>query len=179
MRCPPPSLRAFLPRGVAARTRLARRRCLRRLSVARLLLFPFRIFIRRGPRGTSLLASCGTDCTSLQDFISRTHITKRMTALTEYPAREEEFGTTRLAQGAAIAGPSVRAQVLPLFKCTSARRDRRGAQRSLDLTVRHSDSRRPAAPVPSPKKRHHTQRPHKVHVVLGKYKISLRPLTGE
>ena len=29
-----------------------------------------------------------------------------MTALTEYPAREEEFGT--------------RARVLPLFKCTSA-----------------------------------------------------------
>ena len=99
-------IRAFLPRGVAARTRLARRRCLRRLSVARLLLFPFRIFIRRGPRGTSLLASCGTDFTSLQDFISRTHITKRMTALTEYPAREEEFGT--------------RARVLPLLRCTSA-----------------------------------------------------------
>ena len=99
-------IRAFLPRGVAARTRLARRRCLRRLSVARLLLFPFRIFIRRGPRGTSLLASCGTNDTSLQDFISRTHITKRMTALTEYPAREEEFGT--------------RAQVLPLLSCALA-----------------------------------------------------------
>ena len=66
-----------------------------------------------------------------------------MTALTEYPAREEEFGT--------------RAQVLPLLRCTSARRDRRGAQRSLDLTVRHSDSRRPAAPVPSPKERRRVQ----------------------
>ena len=43
-----------------------------------------------------------------------------MTALTEYPAREEEFGTTRLAQGAAIAGPSVRARVLPLLRYTSA-----------------------------------------------------------
>ena len=43
-----------------------------------------------------------------------------MTALTKYPAREEEFGTTRLAQGATIAGPSVRAQVLPLLSCTSA-----------------------------------------------------------
>ena len=60
-----------------------------------------------------------------------------MTALTDNPARAEEFGT--------------RAQVLPLLSCASARRDRRGAQRSLDLTVRHSDSRRPAAPVPSPK----------------------------
>ena len=119
MRIPPPSLRAFLPRGVAARTRLARRRCLRRLSVARLLLFPFRIFIRWGPRGSPLLASCGTNDTSLQKFIFRTHITKRMTALTENPAREEEFGT--------------RARVLPLLRATSARRDRRGAQRSLDL----------------------------------------------
>ena len=60
-----------------------------------------------------------------------------MTALTENPAREEEFGT--------------RALVLPLHRGASARRDRRRAQRSLDLTVRHSDSRRPAAPVPSPK----------------------------
>ena len=76
-----------------------------------------------------------------------------MTALTEYPAREEEFGTTRLAQSAAIAGPSVRARVLPLFRYTSAQRDRRRAQRSLDLTVRHSDSRRPAAPNSSPNKK--------------------------
>ena len=102
VRYPPPSLRAFFPRGVAARTRLARRRYLRRLSIARLLLFPFRIFIRRGPRESPLLASCGTNGTSLQDFISRTHITKRITAPTEYPAREEEFGT--------------RAQVLPLLR---------------------------------------------------------------
>ena len=53
-----------------------------------------------------LLASCGTNCTSLQKFISHTRITKRITALTEYSAREEEFGT--------------RARVLPLHKCTSA-----------------------------------------------------------
>ena len=96
MRMPPPSLRAFLPRGVAARTRLARRRYLRRLSVARLLLFPFRIFIRRGPRESPLLASCGTNDTSLQKFTSRTHITKRITALTENPARAEEFGARAL-----------------------------------------------------------------------------------
>ena len=63
-------------------------------------------FIRRGPRESPLLAKCGTDDTPLQDFISRTHITKRMTALTEYPARAEEFGT--------------RAQVLPLLRCTLA-----------------------------------------------------------
>ena len=55
---------------------------------------------------SSLLASCGTNYTSLQKFVSRTHITKRITALTDYPARAEEFGT--------------RAQVLPLLRCTSA-----------------------------------------------------------
>ena len=93
---------------------------------------------------TSLLASCGTNGTSLQNLISRTHITKRMTALTEYPAREEEFGA--------------RARVLPLLRCASARRDRRRAQRSLDLTVRHSNSRRPAAPIPSPKEKRNAQR---------------------
>ena len=121
------------------------------------LIYRTAVFIRRGPRESPLLASCGTDFTPLQDFISRTRITKRITALTDNPAREEEFGTTRLAKGAAIAGPSVRARVLPLLMCTSARRDRRGAQRSLDLTVRHSDSRRPAAPIPSPKETRRTQ----------------------
>ena len=47
---------------------------------------------------------------------------------------------TRSAQSATIARP-----------CGAARRDWRKAQRSLDLTVRHSNSRRPAAPIPSPK----------------------------
>ena len=37
--------------------------------------------------------------------------------------------------------------VLPLPRCMLARRDRRGAQRSPDFAVRHSDSRRHAAPV--------------------------------
>ena len=64
---------------------------------------------------------------------------------------------TRSAQSATIARPSVRARVLPLLRYTSARRDRRMAQRSLDLTVRHSDSRRPAAPIPSPNKKRRVQ----------------------
>ena len=89
-------------------------------SVRRTQNYANRLYVSRGskipppslraflPRAdlSSLLASCGTNLTSLQRFISRTHITNRRTALTENPARAEEFGT--------------RARVLPLLRCTSA-----------------------------------------------------------